>query len=166
MPITPNTLSWEADNRTLAFVWRAWTGGGGVRLLDTGRPGSGLLANSRVLIPWSRTTSWTQIQLTADGQAVFANVNNPYKGGNIEHLAEFSARTGKLVRVFSVIRDMAVDVEQIHWMSPSGRVLLVTNALRGRHHSNAHFADVDAGVLSGGRYTPLPWSENTFTAAW
>ncbi len=166
VPITPNTLSWGADNRTLAFVWRAWTGGGGVRLLDTDRPGSGLLANSRVAIPWSRTTSWTQIQLTADGQAIFANVNNPYKGGNIEHLAEFSAQTGKLVRVLNVIRDMAVDVEQIHWMSPTGRVLLVTDALRGRYHSKAHFADVDAGMLVDGRYTPLPWSENTFTAAW
>jgi hypothetical protein len=166
VPITANTLSWGADNRTLAFVWRAWTGGGEVRLLDTARPGSGLLANSRVAIPWSRTTSWTQIQLTADGQAIFANVNNPYKGGNIEHLAEFSAQTGKLVRVFNVIRDMAVDVEQVHWMSPSGRVLLVTDALRGRHHSNAHFADVDAGMLADGHYTPLPWSENTFTAAW
>jgi hypothetical protein len=37
---------------------------------------------------------------------------------------------------------------------------------RGRHHSNAHFADVDAGMLNGGHHTPLPWSENTFTAAW
>lgn len=166
VPVTPNTLSWGADNRTLAFTWRAWTGSGEVRLLDTDRPGSGLLASSRVAIPWSRTTSWTQIQLTAAGHAIFANVNNPYKGGNIEHLAEFSARTGKLVRVFNVIRNMAVDVEQIHWVSPSGRVLLVTDALRGRHHSNAHFADVDAGMIVDGRYTPLPWSENTFTAAW
>ena len=81
VPVTPNTLSWGADNRTPAFVWRAWTGGGGVRLLDTNRPGSGLLANSRVAIPWSRTTWWTQIQLAADGGAIFANVDNPDQGG-------------------------------------------------------------------------------------
>ncbi len=92
-------------------------------------------------------------------------MNNP-DGGNVEHLVEFSAQTGKLVRVFNVIRDMAVDVEQVHWMSPSGRVLIVTDALRGRHHSKAQFADVDAGMLADGHYTPLPWSENTFTAAW
>jgi hypothetical protein len=61
---------------------------------------------------------------------------------------------------------MAVDVEQVHWVSPSGRVLIVTDERRGRHHSPAHFADVDAGMLTGGHYTPLPWSENTFTAAW
>ncbi|MGH3124768.1 MAG: hypothetical protein ACRDND_27615 [Streptosporangiaceae bacterium] len=166
VPITPNTLSWGADNRTLAFVWREWTGSGGVRLLDTAQPGSGLLANSRVAIPWSRTTFWTQIQLGADGREIFANVANTSKGGDYEHLAEFSAQTGKLVRTFNVIRDMAVDVEQIHWISPSGRVLIVTDERRGRHHSPAHYADVDAGILSGGHYTPLPWSENTFTAAW
>lgn len=166
VPITPNTLSWGADNRTLAFAWREWTGSGEVRLLDTDQPGSGLLANSRVAIPWSRTRFWAQIQLGADGQEIFANVNNPYKGGSIEHLAEFSAQTGKHIRTFNVIRDMAVDVEQIHWISPSGRVLIVTDERRGRHHSNAHFADVDAGMLADGHYTPLPWSENTFTAAW
>jgi hypothetical protein len=55
-----------------------------------------------------------------------------------------------------VVRHMASDVEQVHWMSPSGQVLIVTDALRGRHHSNAHFADVDAGMLTGGHHTPLP----------
>jgi hypothetical protein len=42
----------------------------------------------------------------------------------------------------------------------------VTDALRARHHSNAHIPDVDAGMLVDGHYTPLPWSECTFTAAW
>ena len=51
-------------------------------------------------------------------------------------------------------------------MSPSGRVLIVTDLLRARHHSTAQSADVDAGMLTGGHYTPLPWSENTLTAAW
>jgi hypothetical protein len=82
------------------------------------------------------------------------------------HLVEVSAQTGKLVRVLNVVRHMASDVEQIHWISPSGRVLILTDALRARHHSNAHVADVDAGMLVDGHYTPLPWSENTFTAAW
>jgi hypothetical protein len=55
--ITQNSLSWGTDNRTLAFVYGAWNGREGVRLLDTDRAGSGLLANSRVAIPQSRTTS-------------------------------------------------------------------------------------------------------------
>ncbi len=164
--ITQNSLSWGTDNRTLAFVYGQWGGREGVRLLDTDRAGSGLLANSRVAIPPSRTTSWTQVQLTADGKTIIGNVNNPYVNGSVERLVQVSARTGKIVRVLHVTRQMADDVVQVHWMSPSGRVLLVTDERRGRHHSNEHFADVDAGMLVDGHYTPLPWSENTLTAAW
>ena len=164
--ITQNSLSWGTDNRTLAFVYGAWRGQEGVRFLDTARPGSGLLANSRVAVPQSRTTWWTQVQLTADGQTIIGNVNNPDVNGSVERLVQVSARTGKIVRVLHVTRQMADDVVQVHWMSPSGRVLIVTDLLRARHHSTAQFADVDAGMLVDGRYTPLPWSENTLTAAW
>jgi hypothetical protein len=165
-PITENSLSWGADNRTLAFVYGQWGGREGVRLLDTARPGTSLLANSRIAVAESRTTWWTQIQLTADGRTIIGNRTNPYKKGDVQHLVEVSAQTGKLVRVLKVVRHMASDVEQIHWMSPSGRMLIVTDALRGPHHSPAQFADVDAGMLVDGHYTPLPWSENTLTAAW
>jgi dipeptidyl aminopeptidase/acylaminoacyl peptidase len=164
--ITQNSLSWSTDNRTLAFVYGQWGGREGVRLLDTDRAGSGLLTNSRVVIPPSRTTSWTQVQLTADGRTIIGNVNNPYVNGSVERLVRVSARTGKVVRVLHVTRRMADDVVQVHWMSPSGRVLIVTDLLRARHHSTAQYANVDAGMLAGGRYTPMPWSENTLTAAW
>jgi WD40-like Beta Propeller Repeat len=164
--ITQNSLSWSTDNRTLAFVYGQWRGREGVRFLDTDRPGSGLLANSRVVIPPSRTTSWTQIQLTADGHTIIGNVNNPYVNGSVERLVQVSVQTGKVVRVLHVTSRMADDVVQVHWMSPSGRVLIVTDLLRARHHSTAQYADVDAGMLTGGHYTPLPWTENTLTAAW
>jgi hypothetical protein len=164
--ITQNSLSWGTDNRTLAFVYGQWRGREGVRLLDTDRAGSGLLANSRVAIPQSRTTSWTQIQLTADGHTIIGNVNNPYVNGSVERLVQVSVQTGKVVRILHVTRQMADDVVQVHWMSPSGRVLIVTDLLRARHHSTAQYADVDAGMLTGGHYTPLPWTENTLTAAW
>ena len=164
--ITQNSLSWGTDNRTLAFVYGQWNGREGVRFLDTDRPGSGLLANSRVAVPQSRTTTWTQVQLTADGQTIIGNVYNPDVNGSLERLVQVSARTGKVVRVIHVTRGMADDVVQVHWMSPSGQVLIVTDLLRARHHSTAQYADVDAGMLTGGHYTPLPWSENTLTAAW
>lgn len=164
--ITQNSLSWGTDNRTLAFVYGQWHGREGVRFLDTDRPGSGLLANSRVAVPQSRTTTWTQVQLTADGQTIIGNVYNPYVDGSTERLVQVSVQTGEIVRVIHVTRGMADDVVQVHWMSPSGRVLIVTDLLRARHHSTAQYADVDAGMLTGGHYTPLPWSENTLTAAW
>jgi hypothetical protein len=84
------------------------------------RPGRlGPAANSRVAIPQSRTTSWTQVQLTADGQTIIGNVNNHYQNGSVERLVQVSAQTGKVVRVLHVTRHMADDV-QVHWMSPSG----------------------------------------------
>ena len=44
-------------------------------------------------------------------------------------------------------------------------MLIVADAVASRH-PGASYADVDAGMLADGHYTPLPWSENTFTAAW
>ena len=164
--ITQNSLSWGTDNRTLAFIYGQWGGREGVRLLDTDRPGSGLLANSRVAVAQARTTFWSELRLTADGQSIIGNVNNPGVSGSAERLVQVSAATGKVVRVLHVTRRMGGDPVQIHWMSPSGRVLIVANLRRARHHSAASYADVDAGMLTSGRYTPLPWSERTFTAAW
>ena len=45
------SLSWGADNRTLAFLYAGGPGrgAGGVRLLDTARPGGELLASSRLV---------------------------------------------------------------------------------------------------------------------
>jgi hypothetical protein len=137
-----------------------------VRLRDTDRADSGLLANSRVAIPQSSTTSWSQVQLIADGQTIIGNVNNPYQNGSVERLVQVSAQTGTVVRVFHATRHMADDVVQVHWMSPSGRMLIVTDLLRARDHSTAQYADADTGMLVDGRYTPLPRPENTLTAAW
>ena len=164
--ITQNSLSWGADNRTLAFVYGAADAREGVRLLDTARPGSGLLANSRVAAARSSRTWWNQVQITADGQTIIGNVQQPGERGDVQRLVQVSAQTGKVVRLLHVTKHMADDFAQIHWMDPSGRVLIVTDLLRARHHSTAQYADVDAGMLTGGRYTPLPWSENTLTAAW
>ena len=83
-----------------------------------------------------------------------------------QQLMEFSARTGKVTRVLSDITHLWGDNEQVHWMSPDGRVLIVTDAVAAHDHSRASYADVDAGMLVDGHYTPLPWSERTFTAAW
>ncbi|MGI8451557.1 MAG: hypothetical protein ACR2MP_31110 [Streptosporangiaceae bacterium] len=164
-----NALSWGADNRTLA-IFRV-----GVRLLDTAKPGSGLLADSRVAVGHlpgaAGVAGWTQARLTPDGTAVIANQYLTRKEFS-QRLVEFSARTGKVIRVLGVATSRHSGNElrygsyqQVHWMSPSGDVLIVTGAQRGVP-SPAPFADVDAGVWADGHYTPLPWSENTFTAAW
>ena len=70
-----------------------------------------------------------------------------------------SAQARKIVRVIHVTRGMADDVVQVHKMSPPGRALIVTALLRARHDSTAQYADVNAGMLTGGHDPPLPWSE-------
>ena len=164
------SLSWGADNRTLAFLYAGGAGRyrGGVRLLDTARSGGDLLADSRFVVgqpsgPGSEVC-WIQAQLTPDGRTVIANRNRNIDQFS-QQLAAFSVRTGKVVRVISTLTWLYGDDEQVHWMSPSGNVLIVTDALPVRH-SLATSAALDAGVLSSGHYRPLPWSENTFTAAW
>ncbi|HEX3389308.1 MAG TPA: hypothetical protein VHT94_09750 [Streptosporangiaceae bacterium] len=164
-----NSLSWAAGGRRLAFLYWGPSGRAGVRVLDTAAPGSSLVANSRLLLGQPANGAsvgyWIQAQLTPDGQAVIANRERPGKKFS-QQLVEFSARTAKVTRTISEITHLWGDHEQVHWMSPNGRVLIVTDAVAAHEHSRASFADVDAGVLTGGHYTPLPWSENTFTTAW
>jgi Lipoprotein LpqB beta-propeller domain len=167
--LNQNSLSWAAGGRRLAFLYWGPTGRAGLRVLDLAAPGSSLVANSRLIAGQPSAGSgvgyWIQAQLTPDGQAVMANRDPP--GGKFsQQLVEFSARTGKVTRVLSDISHLWGDDEQVHWMSPDGRVLIVTDAVAAHDHSRASFADVDAGMLTDGHYTPLPWSDRTFTAAW
>ena len=164
--VTQVALSWAADNRTLAFFHD------GLRLLHTDQPGSGLLADSRLVLKPASADFWDQAQLTPDGHAVIIASHNPAGKMFSQRLLRFSARAGKVVRVLrsTTSRDGRDEVtygsyERVHWMSPSGDVLIVTDSQPGVR-SRAPFAAVDAGMLTGGHYTPLPWSENTFTAAW
>jgi hypothetical protein len=165
-----NSLSWSSDGRTLAFLyWGGSGGGGGVRLLNTAAPGSDLMAHSHLAVGQSPDATgmayWIQARLTPDRHAVIANRDRV--GGRFsQQLVEFSARTGKVTRVISEITHLWGDDERVRWMSPDGRVLVVTDAVAAHGHSRAPSADVDAGMLVDGHYTPLPWSGNTFTAAW
>lgn len=164
-----NSLSWAADGRRLAFLYWGPTGRAGVRVLDTAAPGSSLVANSRLLLGQAADGAgvgyWIQAQLTPDGQAVIANRERPGRKFS-QQLVEFSARTAKVTRTISEITHLWGNDEQVHWMSPDGRVLIVTDAVAAHDHSRASFAAVDAGMWADGRYTPLPWSDRTFTAAW
>jgi hypothetical protein len=168
--VNQNSLSWAADNRSLAFLYWGRSGqAGGVRVLDTAAPGSNLVASSRLIVGQPSDAAgagyWIQARLTPDGHAVIANRFGPGRKFS-QQLVEFSARTGKVTRVISEITHLWGDDEQVHWMSPDGQVLIVTDAVAAHDHSRASFADVDAGMLKDGHYLPLPWTDKTFTAAW
>jgi hypothetical protein len=161
---TQNSLSWTADGRTLALIFRGDPGGGGVRLLDVTAPGQSLLANSRLAVGQPRNAArlayWTQARVTPDGHTVVAIRNRA------PQLAEFSARTGKVLRVVSNNGFFYGGPQDVEWASPSGNVLIVAGPKRGPTISHGPIPEAGAGVLRDGRFTPLPWSGYTFAAAW
>jgi hypothetical protein len=50
-PLSPQAMSWAADDRMLAFTWRGPAGPRGPLMLDTGATGGSLLADSRLIPP-------------------------------------------------------------------------------------------------------------------
>jgi hypothetical protein len=170
---TDALLSWAADSRHLAFAYNSDTASMGAYLLDTRAPGSNLLASRRLVhapAPGTNATPWYQVRLTADGRTVIAvlaapNRRNPKGGG--QKLEEFSARTGRLLRVLNYLPVWNYsDVEQVLWASPSGHTLLVANTRPYLGKRRAFFLLGHAGLLTGHRFTPLPWFTDTLAAAW
>jgi len=131
-----SSLSW-AGNSTLAYACD------GVCLLDTTAPGHEL-SQSRLLIPWSTTyhglqgLQWPRI--TPDGSAIYvAMENHPGSLG----LVEFSARTGRPLRV--VIQPQNTDGAFCGtlWSDPSGQ-----------HLTAACAWDTQTGTVDNGHFTP------------
>jgi len=168
---TGEPLSWAQDERTLAFV----SAGTQVRLLDTAAAGSSLLASSRLVVsaPGSGLSPyWQQALITSDGQTIIAVIEIATEGKNghgssvRQELVTFSARTGKLLRVLNRIPVYGnYEYEQVLWASPSGQVLIVSGTQPGATVGSVG-TGATAGILHDGRFTPIPWSDRTFAAAW
>jgi hypothetical protein len=171
---TDALLSWAADSRHLAFAYNSDGSQMGVYLLDTRAAGGNLLADSRRLVhapaPGTNATPWYQIRLTDGGRTVIGvlaapNHHNPK--GAAQKLEEFSARTGRLLRVLNYLPVWNyTDVEQVLWASPSGHTLLIANTKPYQGRRRAFFLLGQAGLLTGHHFTPLPWYTNTLAAAW
>jgi hypothetical protein len=175
---TGAVLSWAADNRRLAFACNAPWRPVGVWLLDTTAPGNNLLRDSQRLVHGPKIKAngqppWDGVLLTTDGRMVVGvlEVHDPHRpvaDSPQQELAEFSTRTGKLLRVVNRIPVWNfADFEQVLWASPSGHALLVSDAKPYHGKRRAFFLLNDAGVLTGQHFTPLRhWSLNTMAAAW
>jgi hypothetical protein len=159
---TGEPLSWAQDERTLAFV----SAGAQVRLLNTAAAGSSLLASSRLVVSapsGDLAPYWEQVMITPDGQTIIAVIQ--LAGAAVrQELVTFSARTGKLLHVLNRI-PVYGNYEQVLWASPSGQVLIVSGTQPGATVGSLG-TGATAGVLHDGRFTPIPWSNRTFAAAW
>jgi hypothetical protein len=156
--VNADALSWTADGRYLAFVGPG-PQQGAVRVLDTRRPGSDLVANSRPLVgsPAGSGPYWRGALLTPDGRTVVVVAEIAIDGNPDirQRLVKFSSATGKVTQVLDDLRVVS-GYEQVLWSSPDGGVLAVAY-LRGGN---------SMGILHGTSYTPIPWSPHIDTAAW
>lgn len=154
------SLSWAADERTLAFVWASGKRAE-VRLLNTDAPGTSLIADSRrAITATGPARGLRQVLLTRDGQTILAvTATSSLKAatGNAiaQQLTRYSAMTG---RVITNISELPVKggYERVLWSSSSGKTLIVARSQPG----------TGAAILSGGTYAPIPWSATTVAAAW
>jgi hypothetical protein len=162
---TGEPLSWALDERTLAFV----SAGTQVRLLDTAVAGNSL-GSSRLVVsapPGDLAPYWQQVMITGDGQTIIAVIQEDAKGVTVrQELVTFSARTGRLLRVLNQIPVYGnYNYEQVLWASPTGQVLIVSGTQPGTTVGYPNLG-ATASVLHDGRFTPIPWSDRTFAAAW
>jgi hypothetical protein len=165
---TDAKLSWTTDGRRLATVCLP-----DVRLLNTTAPGRNPVKDSQLLVRGPVVGRFLQVLLTRDartvvGVLVVSHPLPPAANSPIQELAEFSARTGKLLRVLNrlPVLDFA-GFERVLWASPSGHSLLVGNTVPYRSRHRDFFLLNDAGVLTGHQFTPLRhWSIDTLAAAW
>ena len=163
-------LSWAADGRTLAFQEGHGNTTASVRLLDTDAPGGDLRSSSRQAAQWQfDEDNAGSIAITPDGSRVIAPVTtflrHPLRGDL--QIREFSASTGKLVRVAAHLA--------VHRRGRRGRhpldELLGRHADRRRPRHQPIRAPESAepllggvGVLTGGQFTPLPGPSPTTPA--
>jgi hypothetical protein len=170
-PDDARSISWTADQRTLAFDW-AGNNGYPVRLLNVGARGSSLLADSRpqALSPLSPAQQsggpspyppacQQDLIITPDGssvvcgaiQGIYADISNgaDQRRGAVTEFREYSTATGKIVRIlghwtFARVGELAVNVL---WSNSSGSLLIGVIPTTG---------DGRVGVISGNTFTPIP----------
>jgi hypothetical protein len=145
-------LSWTADGRTLAFQIVPANGTIEVRLLDAGAPAG--VMSSRLGVEWTggdvtgahglviaegsranpaNSLAGYNTMITPDGTKIVCLT----RGATVNGVTEFDADTA---RVVSHSYSQGTDVL---WTNASGSTLIVSNART-------------VGVLTGGRFTPLP----------
>ena len=140
-------LSWAGD-RYLAFQFTSQprdNRAGGVRVLDTGSAATAALTASRLIISNERKLAGgiTRVfnpVITPDGSTVVAAA---WTGFNVAELAEFSARTGRLIAVLMPAASVPGHGSpcQVLWTDASGAHLI---AYCGT-----------PGVVNGTRFTPV-----------
>ena len=134
-----DTLTWLADNRTLAFTW--WPtyskpASGSMRLLDTAAPGTNLLHNRRELALFNPAGGYDYFVISGNGD-VLVGTSNEYTNplgkvqGQRVPLGSVISFTGPSARAAFLFRNTHRPGQALGycaqplWISGSGRQVLV-----------------------------------------
>lgn len=165
------TLSWASDDQTLALNWfpSPPRRGAGVRILDTAGPGGALIADSRIVLPFTIKSHEFAVsagyvlpaQITPDGRHIVLGVTefNTRRSA----FASYSVATGQLERVFdrgSNHSDRVYVPPLVRWASPDGRTLVAFGP-PGRRL-------ITLGIVRGDQVSelPLPPHIDGTTSSW
>jgi len=157
-------LSWTTDGQHIAFIYfGASANSAAVGWLDTSGPGTNALAVSKpVALAAADTTMtehWRGAIITPDGRTVLAGADLATKGGP-DGLLKVSTATGKVTAILS-IPDAYPNSDQVLYTNATGNVLVVSS-----YPDSGQVTGLNAGILRGDTYTPIPWMFTTVTAAW
>ena len=164
-------LSWTADGRTLEFQqWGEKYGTTAhIRLLDTTAPGNDL-RSSRLIATFPNAyrvltlDAGANTLVTPDGtKVVTPTIVQTQRGKTYPtrlEISEFSTRTGKIVRTLDRFRfSQPGPYQNVLWTDATGGTLIVSDP-RGRARASV------IGVLSGGKFIPLPGAPQGDQIAW
>jgi hypothetical protein len=158
-------LSWGAGS--LAFTWsypairgnrNPGLAAEGVRLIPATAASGSLVASSRLLLPFATINAASSV-LSGDGKTIAADVQlRPAKGKIYNSYEEFSTATGKLTGRYW--ESPTIDVGSVLWTNWTGSRLIVT----APYPRTSQSLQWPLGILSGGRFTPLPTPPTTWFA--
>jgi hypothetical protein len=162
----PASMSWAADDRTLALDFAGGSSPLAVDLFDATATTGSISFNSRPLIRTTSDPSTNDAYLLGDGSKVL--LGSWHSSADPNELAEVSTATGRTVRTI-VLKPPPVDgavpfLADVQWANSSGSVMILVFTNR----SQAHFGEGIHMVLRNGRLIPLPVGgpRNSSQRAW
>jgi hypothetical protein len=153
--LDPGSVSWSADDRTLALDAYNMHAPSAVELFNATAVSGTIASNSRPLIkvgPGAYPTTF-DVRILPDGTKVVLGV---YSHQHPEQLAEVSTATGRVVRKITLTPppvDGAVPaLSNLLWTNRSGSVMILSFLNRSRRYSDRPIYM----ILHNGKLTPLP----------
>ena len=156
-------LSWRQDSRFLAVPSSASQ----LRLLDVNARGHDLARDSK---PLTAPCQGCNTDVTPDGHAMYVEYTTAGRShARWDNLVRFTLQTRELTAVNKLTivgrsgryrgynTSAVIRPDDVLWTSYDGSEVIVANVRPGAPN---------AGIYSGGRYTPIPWPANIVGAAW